>query len=67
MKKIIFCALFFSLLMVFSCRKESQQNGSKAIDPLVQFTANTFNDLYLWYESMPAVDLITIKTPDDWL
>jgi len=67
MRKIIYSALFFSLLVVFSCRKESQQNGGLTIDPLVQFTANTFNDLYLWYESMPAVDLTTIKTPDDYI
>jgi carboxyl-terminal processing protease len=67
MKKIIYYALFFSLLGVFSCRKESQQNKNQTIDPLVQFTADTFNDIYLWYESMPAVDLTTIKTPDDYI
>jgi len=66
-KKIIYCTLFCSFLLVFSCRKESQQNSGQIIDPLVQFTANTFNDLYLWYESMPAVDLTTIKTPDDYI
>jgi hypothetical protein len=37
------------------------------IDAKVQFTADTFNDLYLWYESIPTVDLTTLKTPDDYI
>ena len=64
MKRIIYSALFFSILIFFGCKKEKSQNN---IDPSVQFTANTFNDLYLWYESMPAVDLSTIQTPDDYI
>jgi carboxyl-terminal processing protease len=67
MKFTIYSALFFSLLVVFSCKKDNTQNIVEIIDPSVQFTANTFNDLYLWYESMPVVDLTTIKTPEEYI
>lgn len=67
MKRIIFSTLFLSLLIVFGCKKESQQDIVQTIDPAVQFTANTFNDIYLWYASMPSVDLPGIKTPDEYI
>jgi len=59
--------LYLSLLVFYSCRKDSAQNPEQLIDPSVLFTANTFNDLYLWYESMPVVDLTSIKTPDEYI
>ncbi|MCX6238502.1 MAG: S41 family peptidase [Bacteroidia bacterium] len=67
MYKKIYFSLFLSLLVVFGCKKDTQLNIAQTVDPLVQFTANTFNDFYLWYESMPAVDLTTIKTPDEYI
>jgi len=67
MRKIIYYSLFLSILFVSACKKETSQSVTQTIDPSVQFTANTFNDLYLWYESIPAVDLTTIKTPDDYI
>lgn len=66
MSRIIY-SLLLSVLVLTGCKKNIQQDDSKLIDASVQFTANTFNDLYLWYESMPAVDLTTIKTPDDYI
>jgi len=67
MKRIIYSTLFFTIFLFSGCKKDTPQNIVQTIDPSVQFTANTFNDLYLWYESMPAVDLTTIKTPDDYI
>jgi len=67
MKRIIYCSLFLLFFTVFSCKKDKSADSVLSIDPSVQFTADTFNDLYLWYESMPAVDLTTIKTPDDYI
>ncbi|HZK96114.1 MAG TPA: hypothetical protein VFC67_18085, partial [Prolixibacteraceae bacterium] len=66
MKRIIYYSLFLSLV-VFGCKKDTNQEIVQTIDPSVQFTANTFNDLYLWYESMPVVDLASIKTPDEYI
>jgi len=66
MKQLIFSTLFLLLLVVSGCKKESQQD-IKSIDPGVQFTAETFNDLYLWYETIPTVDLTNIKTPDEYI
>ena len=67
MKQIIYCSLFLLVFTVFSCKKDKSPDPVLSVDPSVQFTADTFNDLYLWYESMPAVDLTTIKTPDDYI
>ncbi|HEY3389184.1 MAG TPA: S41 family peptidase [Prolixibacteraceae bacterium] len=67
MKKITYFPLFLSLLILFGCKKEISKEVAKTIDPSVQYTANTFNDLYLWYESIPAVDLAAIKTPDEYI
>ena len=67
MKRIIYCSLFLLIFTVFSCKKDKSADSVLSVDPSVQFTADTFNDLYLWYESMPAVDLTTIKTPDDYI
>ncbi len=67
MKRIICFSLFLSVIVVFGCKKDPSTNIIQTVDPSVQFTANTFNDLYLWYESMPAVDLTTIKTPDEYI
>ena len=59
--------LLFSFFVILGCKKESQEDFAQTIDPSVQFTADVFNDLYLWYETMPAVDLTTIKTPDEYI
>ncbi|MEI6678746.1 MAG: S41 family peptidase [Mariniphaga sp.] len=67
MKRIFYSVLLISFFLAFSCKKESVQNVRPSIDPLVQFTANTFNDLYLWYETMPTVDLKTFKTPGEYI
>ena len=67
MKKIIYSTLCLSLLVIFGCKKDTQQGVIQTVDPSVQFTANTFNDLYLWHESMPAVDLTTIKKPEEYI
>ncbi|NEW83092.1 MAG: hypothetical protein GZ094_12090 [Mariniphaga sp.] len=69
MKQIIYFSLFLLILIGLSCKKDKSQDPDpvQSIDPSVQFTADTFNDLYLWYETMPAVDLTTIKTPDDYI
>ncbi len=67
MKQIIYTILFLSVLVISGCKKDTPQNIIQTIDPSVQFTANTFNDLYLWYESMPGVDLATIQTPDEYI
>ncbi len=66
MKRIIYFSLFLSLV-IFGCKKDTKQEIVQTIDPSVQFTANTFNDLYLWYESIPVVDLTSIKTPDEYI
>lgn len=66
MKRILYFSLLLSLLVVLGCKKD-KHDIIQTIDPSVQFTANTFNDLYLWYESIPAVDLRTIKTPDEYI
>jgi carboxyl-terminal processing protease len=67
MKIVIYSALLFSLLLISGCKKDSSQNIIQTVDPSVQFTADTFNDLYLWYESIPAVDLNSVKTPDEYI
>jgi carboxyl-terminal processing protease len=67
MKIIIYSTLLFSFLLIYGCKKDPSQNNSQTVDPSVQFTANTFNDLYLWYESMPTVDLVAIKNPDEYI
>jgi len=66
MKRIVYYSLFLSFV-VFGCKKDTNQEIVQTIDPSVQFTANTFNDLYLWYESMPVVDLTSIITPDEYI
>ena len=67
MKRIIYYSILLSVLVVTGCKKDTSQNTAQTIDPSVQFTANIFNDLYLWYESIPAVDLASIKTPDEYI
>jgi carboxyl-terminal processing protease len=67
MKRIFYFVFFISFFLTFGCKKESLQNPAPSVDPLVQFTANTFNDLYLWYETMPSVDLTTVKTPEEYI
>jgi carboxyl-terminal processing protease len=64
-KRIILSLLFLSLF-IFGCRKDSGL-GSGQIDPAVQYTSDTFNDWYLWFESIPKVDLSSFKTPDDYI
>jgi carboxyl-terminal processing protease len=67
MNRITYSLLLLSLLVIFGCKKDLHTSNIQSIDPKVQFTANTFNDWYLWYESMPAVDLASIKTPDEYI
>ena len=63
----IYFVLLLSFLFTFGCKKDVQTTDNHLVDQKVQFTANTFNDLYLWYESMPAADLATIATPDEYI
>ena len=67
MNKIKFAVFVVFVILVWGCKKDTQQTEIITIDPKVQYTADTFNDLYLWYESMPTVDLPTVKTPDDYI
>ena len=67
MKRIIYSTFILFLLIVCACKKDPSPKIVLTIDPSVQFTANTFNDLYLWYETLPTVDLTTFKTPDDYI
>lgn len=66
MKQITFYLVLLAFLVLGGCKKSSTTIDPN-INPSVQFTANTFNDLYLWYETMPTVDLTTISTPDDYI
>ncbi|MEI7522923.1 MAG: S41 family peptidase [Mariniphaga sp.] len=61
--------LMFLLLLVlnFSCKKEKQTTANQLVDSKVKFTSDTFNDLYLWYNTMPSVDLTTFKTPEEYI
>ena len=61
--------LMFLLLLVlnFSCKKEKQTTAYQLVDSKVKFTSDTFNDLYLWYYTMPSVDLTTFKTPEEYI
>jgi hypothetical protein len=67
MKHIIFNLLLAAVFVLSGCKKNTQQDPTPTVDPSVQFTADTFNDLYLWYESMPKVDLNAILTPDEYI
>lgn len=67
MNKIIYSVLLLSMFVILGCKKNTQQTDIQTIDPKVQYTADTFKDWYLWYESIPAVDLTTIKTPDEYI
>lgn len=67
MTRKAYSIIFLLIIIVFGCKKETTQEPDSPVNPSVQFTANTFSDLYLWYESMPTVDLTTIATPDDYI
>ena len=67
MNHILYTTLVSLLIISYGCKKDLHDNAVQTIDPSVQFTANTFNDMYLWYESIPQVDLTTIKTPDEYI
>ena len=67
MNKLKFLVFIVCAVLVLGCKKDPQQSEALTIDPKVQYTADTFNDLYLWYESMPTVDLPSISTPDDYI
>lgn len=67
MRNHILPLLILLLLVIQGCKKDHNQEGSNTIDSSVQFTADTFNDLYLWYQSMPTVELQTVSTPDDYI
>ena len=62
-----FYFLLLIALIAYGCKKETQQATDQTVVPTVKFTADTFNDLYLWYQTMPAVDLTTIQTPDEYI
>ena len=64
-KQAIFSVLFFSLI-IFGCKKDSD-NQSNLINPAIKFTSDTFIDWYLWFESIPKVDLTSYQTPDDYI
>ena len=67
MNKIIYSVFLVFLVVAISCKKEGTTTPIKTVDPKVKFTADTFNDLYLWYETMPSVDLTAIKLPADYI
>ena len=67
MYKIIYALLLLSVLLSVSCKKETQQTTNPTVDPLVKFTSDTFNDMYLWYNTLPKVDLTTFKTPAEYI
>ena len=67
MKKLKFSIVIVSLLFIWGCKKDNTISPVQTIDPKVQFTADTFNDMYLWYESIPAVDLTTFTTPAQYI
>ena len=67
MSRIIYSLLLLSVLLSVSCKKETQKNTNPTVDPLVKYTADTFNDMYLWYSSLPTVDLTTFKTPAEYI
>ena len=67
MYKLFYSVFLFSLLLVTGCKKDTLTNPIKIVDPAVKFTADTFNNLYLWFETMPVVDLTTVKTPEDYV
>ncbi len=66
MNKVLYSFLLLFVLAFYCCKKDNQ-NINGAIDPSVQFTSTAFNNWYLWYESIPAVDLASIKTPTDYI
>ena len=63
--KYLVYLLLFSLTV--GCKKGIQTGPVQTIDPIVKFTADTFNDLYLWYETIPVIDLTAVKTPADYV
>ena len=67
MNRIIFSLFIVILLVAGGCKKDTGTAPGQTIDPLVKFTADTFTDLYLWYETLPSVDLKTIVTPADYI
>ena len=60
------CLSLSLLLLIVGCKKDSS-TGNQTVDPLVKYTAETFNDLYLWYDLMPSVNLASIKTPTEYI
>jgi carboxyl-terminal processing protease len=67
MNRILYSAFILLVLMAIGCKKDIQPITNGTVDPSVKFTADTFNDLYLWYKDMPAVDLSTFKTPAQYI
>ncbi len=67
MNKLKFAVFILCAVLAWGCKKETQQSAVLTIDPKVQYTADIFNDMYLWYESMPTVDLASISTPGDYI
>ena len=66
--KLLCIYLFVSfLLFTMGCRKNNQPTINQVVDLKVQYTADTFNSYYLWYETMPAVDLTTFTTPASYI
>jgi len=66
MSQVISLVCLSLLFLIAGCKKETS-NISQTVDPLVKYTADSFNDLYLWYDLMPTVNLATLKTPADYI
>ncbi len=67
MYKFKYLVYILLIILTVSCKKGIQTGPVESVDPVVKFTADTFNDLYLWYETIPAIDLTTVKTPADYV
>jgi len=67
MRKQLFLSFVILLILLSGCKKNSHIIQSQQIDPAVQFTSTTFLDWYLWFESIPKVDLTSFKTADAYI
>ena len=67
MKRILYSTFILLVLIAIGCKKDTHQITNSSVNPSVKFTADTFNDLYLWYKEMPAVDLTTFNTPAQYI
>jgi carboxyl-terminal processing protease len=63
-KNVILSLLFLSVF-VFSCKKDG--DNPTLTNPAVLYTSNTFLDWYLWFESIPNVNLASFDTPEEYI